>query len=85
MTPEQIQSLPLRDKVKLSLAMRSPLRCGGLGYDAEGNLITRTGRKWFDVVREHDECWRREAKEAIENLDTMTDEEVEAKYGSNDA
>lgn len=81
-TSEQIRTMPLRDKVKLSLAMYSPLRCGGLGYDAEGNLTTRTGRKWSDVVREHDERCQRESKEALAALDTMTDEEVEHKYGA---
>jgi hypothetical protein len=81
-TPEMVQTMSLRDRVKLSLSMHSPLRCGGLGYDAEGNSITNTGRKWLDVVREHDERWRRESKESLEALDKMTDEEVQAKYGA---
>jgi hypothetical protein len=34
--------------------MVAPLRCGGLSVDADGDLITGSGRKWADIQLEHD-------------------------------
>lgn len=37
----------------LAHCMASPLRCPGLGYNAEKQLITSSGRLWSDIVAEH--------------------------------
>lgn len=72
----KIHRLSRREKIRLALAMISPLRCGGIHYDDQGIPRTRTGANWNEIVHDHEQQHRKQ----LDAFDILTDEEFELKY-----